>query len=41
MINFNYLFIHEIELFEEMNIDNQIITKLLKTVVFKQQVCHS
>ena len=30
MINFNHLFIYEIELFKEVNIYDQIIQKILK-----------
>ena len=33
MINFDHLFIHEIELFEEVNIDDWIITKILKSCI--------
>ena len=33
MINFDYLFIHEIELFEEVNIYDWIITKILKSCI--------
>ena len=33
MINFDHLFIHEIELFEEVNIYDWIITKILKSCI--------
>ena len=33
MINFDHLFIHEIELFEEVDIYDWVITKILKSCI--------